>query len=219
MGGVFGIGMQIDWRATGLTFLRLTTQTELPQDCLQRVRRASVPDEEGDSCFWEQFKGYHGLAIVAPEASQDDASEQTQGETTVALAFLYQRGTGEKPESVGGMPKIGSLIDILSSYALESAIACSARFVYPKRIKPKPVVKLPLECLQSPDMPFDSIHGVRLVKHEGKAVKYNAVVDLDHGELMATIGYRTGGPIDAGLLGRAAAVAAEISAKLVTVSK
>jgi len=152
-------------------------------ELISKVRKVSKPDDEGDSIFIDSYD-----IDGTRHRCWGWVLEQDKSKRIFSIELNYEaKGGGRIGKK---MPRIAQLLDILSSIDNVFEFDCRAYFQYAKRIKPKPVVELPMKLINVPNMPFDRIQGVHLIKLEGNKTKYDVALDtLTNGILIANISF------------------------------
>lgn len=178
--------MRPNLKSYDITELRFSATLTLGDDLIGQIREASPPDESSDSLFLDSYKadgGTHRAWVWVIE--QDRKARRFR------IEFTYEQARGGRlPKDV---PRISKLVDIASSIEEAVDISCHVSFQFGRRRKAKPIIPLPMKLMQSPDMPFDEIDGLHLVKRDGKGTKYDVILGLmGEGVLIETIffGYR-----------------------------
>jgi len=164
---------------------RLRFYTELPLDdnLVNKVRKVSKPDKDGDSVFLDSYSierhGHRVTTWVIPPP---------ENEVNYRIYFAYSVGKAGRLSKRA--PKLGDLINILSNLKQVVEFQCEGTFQFRRREGTASVVSLPLRISQSPVMPFDEIRGLRLVKLEGRKVQYSVILDLTpDGTLYQNVGF------------------------------
>ncbi len=131
------------------------------------------PDADGDCMFEQVYRGVSGSAMVTPQNDSAGALEVPRSYIGFAFRSVVPSPYWEQERSIDG------LVRLLEPLGLEDDFDCQLSYWYSGRRRVRPVVALPARLPESAALPFDSIEGVRVVKREGKKIRYSAVIDLD----------------------------------------
>ena len=151
--------------------LHLSSTLTLSDDLIEQIHQASPPDDDGDSVFADSYKvdgvGHRAWVWVI---------EKDKDARSFSIEMNYELGKGGRLRKA--MPRINQLLDILPSIEEELDIHCEVSFKFEGRRKAKPIIPLPMKLIESPDMPFDEIDMLHLVKRDGKRTKYDVLLSL-----------------------------------------
>lgn len=175
--------MKLNLKASNIIHLHFSSTVTLTDELISKMRKASKPDDEGDSFFVDSYNidgVKHRMWVWMLE--QDKKARR------FTIEIDYEPKSGGR---IGGkVPRLGQLFDILSSIDDALEFDCRAYFQYAKRTKSKPIVELPLKLVNVPNMPFDRIQGVHLIKLVGNKTKYGVALDIQtNGTLIANISF------------------------------
>lgn len=176
--------MRLNLKAYNIVYLHFSSPTmTLTDELISQVRKVSKPDSEGDSAFVDSYD-----IDGAGHRSWGWILEQDKKNRKFTIEINYEAKGGGR---IGKrMPRTTQLFDLLSSIDGVLKFDCRAYFQYPKRTKAKPIVELPLKLINAPNMPFDRIQGVHLIKLDGNKTKYDIALDmLTNGTLIANISF------------------------------
>jgi len=163
--------------------MRFFTTLALTDDLISRIQNISPPDEDGDSAFFDSYEGHRVHVWVVKENEGIDKDVRR-----FRIHFNYEQGRGGRLRK--STPQVEQLLDILSSIEEKMDFDCQVAFEFGKRLKPKPIISLPIKYTESPNMPFDIIQGLRLVKLDDKKWKYDAILEaVTAGTIMANISF------------------------------
>lgn len=197
--------MQINLKAHNLTELEFSAKITLTADLIAEIHRISSPDSDGDSSFFDSYENHRALVWV----------KKADGKTLQSdIEFLYQAKKGGRLRKE--MPRISQLIDLLSPISQQLTFECTASFSFSKKLRAKSIVHLPQKSLELPDMPFDRIQGMHLVKLDGSETKYDVFLEVPtQGVVMENIVFKYSSKIDSNLANNILAEAVKISDKFV----
>lgn len=167
----FSIVMRPNLRSYYITELRFSATLTLGDDFIGQIREASPPDESNDSLFVDSYKvdgGAHRAWVWV--------IEQDKKARGFRIEFNYEPTRGGRLRQ--DTPRISKLVDIASSIEEEVDISCQVSFRFGRQQKVKPIIPLPMKLLALPDMPFDEIDGLHLVKRGGKQREYDVILGL-----------------------------------------
>jgi len=139
----------------------------LTADLIADIHRLSTPDSEGDSPFLDSYENHRAMAWVK---KADEKTFQS------SIEFTYQAQKGGRLSKK--FPRISQLIDLLSPTSQQLTFECEASFLFSKKLRVKSIVHLPQKPLELPDMPFDRIQGMHLVKIDGSETKYDVFLEV-----------------------------------------
>lgn len=192
------------------TLLEFSTTVALSRHLISSIRKASPPDEDGDSIFVDAYDGHRAYLWVC-ELPKSPKKRQR----VFAIEFNYEAKSGGRlPKSV---PRIQELVTILSAIKETMNFDCRVDFKFDKRSKVKLMLVLPMKLPKGlPDAPFDSITGIHLVKLDSKRVKYDVFFDSPgDGTIFEEVLFRYDSVIDDSLAAKVLEEANTISKKFV----
>lgn len=197
--------MQINLKAHNVTDLEFLSKITLTADLIAEIHKLSTPDSDGDSSFFDSYENHRALVWV----------KKADGKTLQSdIEFLYQAKKGGRLRKE--IPRISQLIDLLSPISQQLAFECTASFSFSKKLRAKSVVHLPQKYLELPDMPFDRIQGMHLVKLDGSETKYHVFLEVPtQGVIIENIVFKYSSKIDSNLANNILAEAVKISDKFV----
>ena len=185
--------MQPNLKSYNATSLELDTTLTLTGDLISKVRSASPPDKDGDSLFVDSYTG-HKAYVWAIEVDKGIDRDTRR----FRIYFHYELGKGGRLRK--GTPPIGQLVEILSSIKGKTIFNCQATFWFGKRLKVRTIISLPMRYVELPNMPFDRIQGLHLVKLDGNETKYEVILDTpSRGMLIETLFFKYDSRIDEAL--------------------
>lgn len=171
MGYTMSIKMGPDLKSYNIEELAFFATVSLDSTLIAQIQKVSPPDDSGDSLFVDHYK--HGKTNYKSWVWVIKGSKDTD---KYDINFHYEVATAAKaPKDI---PKISRLIEIVSVIEKGVQFDCRANFWFGARSKIKPIIPLPLRLLELPDMPFDEVHGLHLVKRNGKGKKYEVMLDF-----------------------------------------
>lgn len=147
-------------------FLEFSTTLSLTDELISKIRSISPPDKDGDSCFLDTYK-YHRAWVWVREIDKDTKR--------FAVEFTYESKRGRKLRKK--TPRIAQLIETLSPMRRQLDFDCRVFFIFKKRLRVKPIISLPIKYIELPNIPFDRIQGIHLVKFDAEKRKYEVVLD------------------------------------------
>ena len=193
--------MQPNLKSHYANSLEFSTTLLFPSDLVSKIQDSSSPDEDGDSVFFDSYKGHRALAVVKR------INKDTQN---FKVEFTYEAVSGGKLRKK--MPRIGQLIEILSSLREQVLFDCRVSFTFGKRLRPRPIISLPMKYIEAPNMPFDRIQGLHLVKLDGEETRYDVFLEAPtQGTLMENVIFKYSSAIDKSLASKTLAEAESIS--------
>jgi hypothetical protein len=197
--------MQPNLKIRNAASLEFSVTLPLSSDLVSQIRDTSSPDNDGDSVFFDSYKGHRVIAIV--NGIDKDAKEYK-------VLFVYQaRGGGKLPKR---LPRIAQLVDILSSIREQLNFECQVLFTFGRNLRRKPIISLPMRYIEAPDMPFDRIQGLHLVKLDNSQTKYEVFLEAPaKGVLIETIVFKHMSMVDESLPDKILTEAESISNRLV----
>jgi len=181
--------MQINLKTHNATELEFSAKVILTDALIAEIQKISSPDSDGDSPFFESYSNHRALVWVKKPDEQTHESY---------IEFTYEAKKGGKLRKK--IPRISQLIGLLSSLNQQLAFDCMASFVFGKRLRVKSIVHLPQKYFELPDMPFDRIQGMHLVKLDGSETKYDVFLEVPtRGVITEYILYKCSSKIDGNL--------------------
>jgi len=197
--------VQINLKAHNATNLEFSSKITLTADLIAEIHRISSPDDDGDSPFFDLYENHRALVLVK---KADEKTFQSD------IEFLYQARKGRKLSKK--LPRISQLIDLLSPISQQLTFECIASFLFSKKLRAKSILHLPQKTLDLPDMPFDRIQGMHLVKLDGSETKYDVFLEVPtQGVIMENIVFKYSSKIDSNLANNILVEAVKISDKFV----
>jgi hypothetical protein len=144
----------------------------LNDDQIAQIRKVAEPDKDGDSNFRDTY-----IIDRARHRAWAWVVERDKKERKFEIQIYYEpKGGGRLHRN---LPRVSQLIDILSSNKEELDINCQADFEFLRRYRAKPIINLPIRCLNLPNMPFDEISGLSFVKRGiGQQEEYTVVLGM-----------------------------------------
>jgi hypothetical protein len=191
------------------TSLHFNTNLTLTDELISEIQNTSPPDKEGDSLFLDSYDGHRAWVWVIglDKGVKEDVRR-------FRIEFNYEVRAGGKLGK--RIPRIEQLMNMLSSTREKMNFDCRADFQFGKRLKPRPIIGLPMKYLELPDMPFDRIQGLHLVKFDSSKIKYEVILEAPaNGIVMENVLFRYISEIDNSLAGKILVEAATISDKFV----
>lgn len=197
--------MQPNLRLRNATSVEFSTTLPLSNDLVSKIRDTSRPDKDGDSVFFDSYKGHRTLAVIS---GIDKDVQEYEVEFTYAA-----RSGGRLPKH---LPRIEQLVDMLSCMREQLNFECRVSFTFGKSLRPKPIIGLPMKYIEAPDMPFDRIQGLHLVKLDNNETKYDVFLEAPtQGVLIETVVFKYVSTIDESLSDRILTEAESISNRFV----
>ncbi len=154
-----------------ITMLMASFVLTLSEDLIAQIREASPPDDDGDSVFLDSYKVdnvSHRASVWVIELDKDVGSFK--------VGLTYELGKGGRLRK--DMPRINKIFGMLTSIEEAIDINCQVSFRFEKRRKVKPIIPLPMKLIESPDMPFDEIDGIHLVKRTEERERHDVVLGI-----------------------------------------
>jgi hypothetical protein len=197
--------MQVNLKAHNSTELEFSTKLTLPQDVIENIHSISPPDNDGDSPFFYFYENHRSLAFV----------EKVDKKTLKSnIGFLYQTKRGRVPKRK--LPQIPQLIELLTTIKQQFTFDCTVSFTFSRKLHAKPIIQLPQKYFELPNMPFDRIQGMHLVKLNGSETKYDVFLESPtQGVIVENIIYKYTTGIDNNLASKIFAEATDISDKFI----
>lgn len=197
--------MQINLKAHNATELEFSAKITLTADLIAEINRISSPDSDGDSPFFDSYENHRALVWLK---KADEKTFQSY------IEFLYQAKKGGRLSKK--LPRISQLIDLLSPISKQLTFECTASFLFSKKLRAKSIVHLPQKYLELPDMPFDRIQGMHLIKLDGSKTKYDVFLESPtQGVIMENVIFKYSSKIDNNLANNILVEAVKISDKFV----
>ena len=158
--------MQPELRSCNATVLEFSSTIPLSDEQISKIRDVSHPDKYGDSNFFDLYQGHRALAMVR------EAEEKTQ---EYKIEFIYAARTARRlPKRIA---RISQLVEILWLMKEQLNFECSVVFEFGRNLRPKSIISLPMKYIEAPNMPFDRIQGLHLVKLNGNETKYDVFLE------------------------------------------
>jgi len=197
--------MQPNLKSSNAVSLEFSATLPLSSDLVSKIRDASRPDKDGDSVFFDSYKGHRTLAVV--NGIDKDATEYE-------VEFTYAARSGGRLAK--HFPRIEQLVDILSCMREQVSFECRVAFTFGRSLRPKSIIGLPMKYIEAPDMPFDRIQGLHLVKLDNNETKYDVFLEAPtQGVLMETVIFKHMSAVDESLSHRILTEAESISNRFV----
>ncbi len=197
--------MQINLKAHNATDLEFSAKITLTADLIAEIHKLSSPDSDGDSPFFESYENHRALVWVS---KTDEKTFQSN------ISFKYEAKKGGRLGKK--LPRISQLIDLLSPIDQQLTFECEASFLFSKKLRAKSIVHLPEKSLELPDMPFDRIQGMHLVKLDGSETKYDVFLETPtQGVIFENIMFKYSSKIENNLASNILVEALRISDKFI----
>jgi hypothetical protein len=158
--------MQPKLRSCNAIVLEFSSTIPLSDEQISKIRDVAHPDKDGDSSFFDLYQGHRTLAIVR------EAEEKIQ---EYKIEFTYVARTARKLSK--RTPRISQLVKILCLVKEQLNFECSVIFEFGRKLRPKSIISLPMKYIEAPNMPFDRIQGLHLVKLNGNETKYDVFLE------------------------------------------
>lgn len=158
--------MQPNLKAHHVDLLEFSTTLSLTDDLISKIRDSSRPDKDGDSVFFDSYKGHRAIAMVRG-INKDIQNFEVE--------FTYQAVSGRRLSK--SFPQIQQLTDVLSSVKEQLNFECSVSFAFGKSLRPRPIISLPMKYIEAPNIPFDRIQGLHLIKLDDGETKYDVFLE------------------------------------------
>jgi len=183
--------MQPNLKVYNVTSLEFKTKSIFNDDLISQIRTIAGPDEDGDSFFADVYKGHRAFVRVR-ELDKDIRRFE--------IEFTYLALGGRRlPKSI---PRIEQLIETLASIQEPMVFDCEVSFMFGKSLRPRCIISLPMKYIEAPNMPFDRIQGLHLVKLDDQ-IKYDIFLEAPaKGILMANILFKYTSRVDESLAGK-----------------
>ena len=197
--------MQINLKAHNSTELEFSAKITLTHDLIEDIQKISSPDIDGDSIFFDSYPNHRALVLVKKPDEQTLESN---------IEFTYEAKSGGRlPKK---LPRISQLIDLLSSVNQQLTFDCIASFSFGKKLHVKSIIHLPQKYVELPDMPFDRIQGMHLVKLDGLETNYDVFIEAPtQGVIIENILYKYTSKIDSNLAQNLLSEALKISGRFI----
>jgi len=158
--------MQPNLKAHHVNLLEFSTTLSLTDDLISKIRDSSRPDKDGDSVFFDSYRGHRAIAVVRG-INKDIQNFEVE--------FTYQAVSGGRLSK--SFPQIEQLTDVLSSVKEQLNFECSVSFTFGKSLRPRPIISLPMKYIEAPNIPFDRIQGLHLIKLDDGETKYDVFLE------------------------------------------
>lgn len=158
--------MQPNLKAHHVNLLEFSTTLSLTDDLISKIRDSSRPDKDGDSVFFDSYRGHRAIAVVKG-INKDIQNFEVE--------FTYQAVSGGRLSK--SFPRIEQLTDVLSSVKEQLNFECSVSFTFGKSLRPRPIISLPMKYIEAPNIPFDRIQGLHLIKLDDGETKYDVFLE------------------------------------------
>lgn len=181
--------MQPDLKGRNAASLEFSVTLPLSNELVSKIRDTSAPDSDGDSVFIDSYKRHRVVAVV--NGINEDAKDYK-------IEFFYEaKGGGRLPKK---FPRIEQLVDILASIRERLNFECQVLFTFGKNLRPRSIISLPMKYIEVPDMPFDRIQGLHLVKVDNNKTQYDVFLEAPtQGVMFETIVFKYMATIDESL--------------------
>lgn len=205
--------MKPNLKSYNATSLEFYTTLVLTDELISEIQNISPPDEDGDSLFVDSYKSHRAFVWVIEVDKGLD-----KGTRRFRVEFNYELGRGRRLRK--STPRIEQLIDILSSIKEKVDLDCRVALEFGKRLKPKPLITLPMKYMDFPDMPFDRIQGLHLVKLDDKETKYEVILEAPvEGIIMENVFFKYTSEVNKSLAGKILGEATTISHRFVVLKE
>jgi len=158
--------MQPKFRSCNAKVLEFSSTVPLSHEQISKIRDVSHPDKDGDSDFFDSYEGHRALAIV--RGAKEEAQEYK-------IEFTYEARTARRLSK--RLPRIRQLVETLCLVKEQLNFECSVIFEFGRNLHPKSIISLPMKYIEAPNMPFDRIQGLHLVKLDGHETKYDVFLE------------------------------------------
>jgi len=158
--------MQPKLRSCNASVLEFSSTIPLSDEQISEIRDVSHPDKDGDSNFFDLYQGHRALAIVI------GAKEKAQ---EYKIEFTYAARTARRLSK--RISRISQLVEILCLVKEQLNFECSVVFEFGRNLRPRSIISLPMKYIEAPNMPFDRIQGLHLVKLDGNETKYDVFLE------------------------------------------
>lgn len=192
--------MQINLRSKHISRLTFSAILQLSNGFISRIRELSPPDKNDNSAFIEIYSRHRAWLWV---------SVHNEEENIYRLGFTYEAGSRKLPRRY---PRISQLINILCEIKEKQTFDCTAILNYGKKLRPKSIISLPMKWIEAPNLPFDRIQGLHLVKFEDNGIKHEVYLEAPSpGLLFMSINFKYRSAINDLLLDRIVSEAVSVS--------
>jgi hypothetical protein len=157
--------MQINLKANNINSLVFSTKISLSPELKEQIAKVSPPSEDGDNDFWDSYKNYRCVAWIS---KADEKTSQSE------IVFVYEPGGWGRLRKIDA--RVNQLTELLSPLG-QFTFKCRVQFMFNKRLHVKSILHLPDKYLNIPNMPFDRIQGMHLVKLNGSEIKYEVYLE------------------------------------------
>jgi len=199
------MNMQPELKQCDAMVLEFSSTVTLSEQQISKIREVARPDKDGDSDFFDSYEGHRALAIVR------GAREEAQ---RYEIEFVYETRTEKRLSK--RLPRIRQLVEVLCLVKEQLNFDCSVAFKFGKNLRPKAIIGLPMKYIEAPNMPFDRIQGLHLVKLDGNKTKYDVFLEAPtQGILFETVEFSYRSPFDESLPDKILTEAKSISDKVV----
>lgn len=173
---------QVNLKEFQINELRFTFWATLTDDLLGEIQSVVTADEDGDYIFREPYRignvSHYLFAMVSKSSGE--------GRYRIVVSCSVESVRGLRKEA-GNVRK---LFEILSPIKEDLTAYCVMHLSLGRRKKYKTVISLPIKITDMPNTLYDEIRGAHFAKREGKAIKYDVVVDVERdGNLIELINY------------------------------
>lgn len=181
----------------------------LTAEIISEIQGVSAPDKDGDCPFVDAYDGHRGWAWVMGTTRQQDRELRN-----IMIEVNYEPSSGGRLGK--RTPRIDQLVEILSSIKEDVDFNCQVNFQFRKRLKPMSIIRLPIKYSDLPNMPFDSVQGLHLVKLDGKETKYEVFLDsTPDGTVILNVFFKYMSAIDPSVAGKILHEATKIASSFV----
>ena len=165
--------MNPNLRKYNSTKLEIDTHFPIPKAIGEEIRKLSPPDDDGDSLFVSKHTRHQVWAWMIDETA---SGNMTDSEEYYNLKYICTLGRSLRIKK----SSIEELFELLSPYLDQVQLKMSVDFVFPKGLKPLPILEIPNKYISLPEMPFDYIRGYHFIKQShGKELEYDVIVDTN----------------------------------------
>jgi hypothetical protein len=197
--------MQPELRACNARILEFSSTVPLSDEQISKIRHIANPDKDGDSDFFDSYEGHRALAIVRK------GEEAAKGYT---VAFYYETRSAKSLSK--RLPRIRQLIETLCLVKEQLNFECSVAFQFGKNLHARSIINLPMKYIEAPNMPFDRVQGLHLVKLDGNETRYDVYLEAPtRGVLFETVEFNHASSFDESLPDKILTKAKSISDKIV----
>ena len=158
--------MQPNLKSLNAISLEFSATVPLSNEQISKIRDVSHPDKDGDSIFFDSYEGHRSLAIV--KGANKDTKEYE-------VEFAYEaRSQRRLPKRLS---RVMQLVETLFLVKEKLNFECTVSFTFGRRLHAKSIINLPNKYIEAPNMPFDRIQGLHLVKLDGNEIKYDVFLE------------------------------------------